>query len=143
MSPQAARRNCAEPGCPNLVTSGRCPAHRIPRKPDSRLSYADRPGGPGRYWSANRARFLTAHPFCEHCGMAATDVDHRVARVRGGSDAWPNLQALCHSCHSRKTAQSDGAFGNRVGGITSLAPWPNPSVFPTVTRSHLKYKKVS
>lgn len=43
--------------------------------------------------------------------VQATDVDHIVPREQGGSDQWSNLQALCHSCHSKKTATEDGGFG--------------------------------
>jgi 5-methylcytosine-specific restriction protein A len=25
---------------------------------------------------------------------------------------WDNLSALCHACHSRKTATQDGGFGH-------------------------------
>jgi 5-methylcytosine-specific restriction protein A len=42
---------------------------------------------------------------------AAQHVDHVVPREQGGSDDWANLQALCASCHSRKTALEDGGFG--------------------------------
>ena len=28
-----------------------------------------------------------------------------------------NLQALCHECHSRKTATEDGGFGRKVAGM--------------------------
>ena len=40
--------------------------------------------------------------------VRATDVDHIVRRALGGTDDFDNLQALCHSCHSRKTAKEVG-----------------------------------
>lgn len=43
-------------------------------------------------------------PTCRVCGARATDVDHVVPKRAGGPDAHSNLQSLCHSCHSRKTA---------------------------------------
>lgn len=59
--------------------------------------------------------FLKRHPLCQdpdgvHGGrpVPATDVDHIKARRDGGGDDWSNLQALCHSCHSRKTARELG-----------------------------------
>jgi hypothetical protein len=61
---------------------------------------------------------LAADPLCEECArigrnVPATQVDHRVAIARGG-EAFDleNLASLCASCHSRKTASMDGAFGN-------------------------------
>jgi 5-methylcytosine-specific restriction endonuclease McrA len=46
------------------------------------------------------------------CGVAATNVDHIVPRRRGGADLDPtNVQAMCASCHSAKTAIRDGGFG--------------------------------
>jgi len=61
--------------------------------------------------------FLRAHPLCAdpfgvHAErgelVAATEVDHIVSRKRGGADDESNLQALCKSCHSRKTALESG-----------------------------------
>jgi len=47
-------------------------------------------------------------PFGSHANsgqvVAAHHVDHVVAKRQGGTDALDNLQALCHSCHSKKTA---------------------------------------
>jgi 5-methylcytosine-specific restriction protein A len=45
------------------------------------------------------------------CDQAATDVDHIVSKAKGGTDAGTNLQSLCHSHHSMKTAREDGGFG--------------------------------
>jgi 5-methylcytosine-specific restriction enzyme A len=63
-------------------------------------------------WYKVRAEYLRAHPHCERCGDVATDIDHITPRSQGGTDDWSNLQALCHSCHSHKTARYDGGFGH-------------------------------
>lgn len=58
-----------------------------------------------KIWRNLRARFLKQHPVCR-CGVPATQVDHK----RSVREDWnlrlalENLQALCQSCHSRKTA---------------------------------------
>lgn len=49
--------------------------------------------------------YLRANPLCVECDGAATEVDHIVPKSQGGTDEWGNLQALCKSCHSRKTAR--------------------------------------
>jgi 5-methylcytosine-specific restriction protein A len=90
------------------VAHGRCAAHqqpRVERKPDTRASAAIR--GYDHKWRMTRARFLRMHPLCEQCAEhEATDVHHIVPKDEGGSDAWDNLVALCHGCHSRVTARS-------------------------------------
>jgi 5-methylcytosine-specific restriction endonuclease McrA len=51
------------------------------------------------------------HPACqwvEHaspCGRPATEVDHIVPKIRGGSDEAANLQSLCARHHRIKTTQ--------------------------------------
>jgi 5-methylcytosine-specific restriction enzyme A len=62
-------------------------------------------------WRAFRAAFLRRNPICS-CGQVATQVDH-IRRLGPGVYMYDqsNLQALCASCHSRKTALHDGAFG--------------------------------
>ena len=62
--------------------------------------------------------FLRAHPLCsvDDCNAAATDVDHIVPLAEGGNDSAENLQTLCHSHHSRKTAIEDGGWGRSRGG---------------------------
>lgn len=62
--------------------------------------------------------YLAEHPTCEWeegCGAEARHVDHKDGQgplAPRGHD-WSNLQALCHSHHSTKTALYDGGFGNR------------------------------
>lgn len=115
--PRAARRPCSKPGCPALVEFGRCPKHAYAdaREYDrTRGTVAER--GYGAHWRRLRLIVLAEEPLCRACAadgrvVAATDVDHVVARVRGGSDDRDNLQALCHACHSRKTVLEDGGWG--------------------------------
>ena len=77
--------------------------------------------GYGRRWRVARSVFLKKNPLCIECLKAgrivpATTVDH-IMPHKGDTGLmwdWKNWQALCHSCHSRKTAKEDGAFGNKV-----------------------------
>jgi len=59
------------------------------------------------------AQPLCADPYMLHgdTPVLATDVDHIVPIDAGGTDEMSNLQALCHSCHSMKTARADGRWG--------------------------------
>jgi 5-methylcytosine-specific restriction protein A len=77
--------------------------------------------GYGHHWRLIRLAHLRRNPLCVECltdgrSIAATDVDHVVARARGGTDESKNLQSLCHAHHSRKTAREDGRFGPRGAG---------------------------
>lgn len=103
------------------------------RKSAARRGYGDR-------WRKYREGFLDEHPICNgqvkvaraglieiverHAGVVrtATDVDH-VLPVSGPEDAqfWDarNHQALCHACHSWKTAACDGGYGH-----AGMRRWP-------------------
>ena len=84
--------------------AARAPGARL----ESRESAAKR--GYGRRWRNLRAAYLKSHPLCVHCAAlgdveASTQVDHVVPRRKGGTDADDNLQALCDTHHSQKTAR--------------------------------------
>jgi len=69
-------------------------------------------------WRKLRAAYLRQHPVCStpRCGDMATDVDH-VLSVEAWPDLrleWSNLRALCHPCHSRRTALEQG-FARPIG----------------------------
>lgn len=67
----------------------------------------------GRALQERRARVLSARPLCVDCEARgrvrpATEVDHVVALVNGGTDTEDNLQGLCAECHAAKTARDLG-----------------------------------
>lgn len=78
----------------------------------------------GAAWQRLRALVITEEPLCRHCSergliVCASDVDH----VDGnpGNNERDNLQSLCHSCHSIKTASDHGkrvATGCDAQGLT-------------------------
>lgn len=43
------------------------------------------------------------------CTEQATDVDHIIPASQGGTDYPDNLQAVCHTCHTRKTGAEASA----------------------------------
>ena len=124
---------CKHPGCRRPVPRGEdfCGQHksdaekhaaaarkaREARRTAFKGSSAKR--GYGYRWQKLRNCFIAQHPFCEQCMKQgrltlATDVDH-IKPHRGDPILLfdeENLQALCHACHSRKTASEDGGFGN-------------------------------
>lgn len=70
-------------------------------------------------WRVIRSIQLTREPLCRACAQrgratVASDVDHIDSRNTSCDQS--NLQSLCHSCHSSKTAREDGGFGNRSRG---------------------------
>lgn len=93
------------------------------RYKDTRPSPSKR--GYGGRWRHLRRIHLSGNPLCDACtrlGITAlaTDVDHIIPhkgdeQLKYDAD---NLQSLCHSCHSIKTAKEDGGFGRDI--VTSV-----------------------
>lgn len=65
--------------------------------------------GYGKYWQSTRKYILERDAYvCQHCGKPnSNQVDHIIPKAQGGTDAPENLQTLCISCHSKKTAHED------------------------------------
>jgi len=106
--PYQSLRKCTYPGCYVLVHSDRCVAHstkRIERDPAVKRLYNS------KQWQAMRVAQLSKEPWCADCltadrHVAATDVDHK--QPHNGDPVLffdeTNLQSLCKSHHSSKTA---------------------------------------
>ena len=116
MKPQ---RPCLHPGCPALVSSGRCEKHKQQnrRQTDEQRGTAAERGYDGR-WQKERLGFLMRHPLCAECERqskltAATVVDHVKAHKGNKQLFWDssNWQPLCKRCHDIKTAKEDGRWG--------------------------------
>ena len=125
---------CAYPGCrmPVPVTEKYCAVHKQRGQAREAKFAQDRESRRLRYkgtssargysyrWKKLRDRYIAQHPHCEEClkegrVVLATDVDH-IRPHKGDIDLLydeTNLQSLCKSCHSRKTAREDGGFGNK------------------------------
>lgn len=120
---------CSYPGCSKAVaySAHYCPEHQ--KKVDALRAQqygkhattenATARGYTGK-WRRAAKEFLRANPLCAEClrrgiTRAATDVDHIIPwNNLGQRDMrlfWDrsNWQALCHECHSRKTARERAA----------------------------------
>ena len=123
----STRRPCRVSQCPHMRP---CPLHPEPvstyrQRADERPSAAQR--GYGSRWQKRRAAFIASHPLCIECDKPSAHADHsprsRRELIAAGvedPDQDQYLEARCGPCHSRRTAQYDGGFGNRVGGSKSL-----------------------
>jgi 5-methylcytosine-specific restriction endonuclease McrA len=96
---------CVEPSCAEFAFyRGRC-RHHAQQREASRRGRRDRRVYMSLKWKATRSRVLFEHPICP-CGALANEVDHIVPLELGGAPfSRDNLQALCPTCHSRKTRQ--------------------------------------
>lgn len=114
--PQRAGSACTRPGCAGIVRAGVCTVCG-PRKAQRDANYDRERGsaasrGYDRRWQRLRLMYLRANPFCADCTTSqkttqATEVHHKVAKRDGGQDEWNNLESLCKSCHSKRTAKGE------------------------------------
>ena len=110
---------CAHPGCPEVCHTRYCDKHTAEHA-NQRGSSTQQ--GYGARWRRARLAWLSEHPLCVMClaegrVVAANTVDHITPHKGDTEKFWRqnNWQSLCSSCHSRKTASEDGAFGNKQG----------------------------
>jgi 5-methylcytosine-specific restriction enzyme A len=96
---------CAEPGCPALTGTGRCPEHTRPAWSTS--TRKQRVGLSG-YAEQQRSGEIIRRDrgICHVCGNPGADqADHIVALGEGGPDSPENMAAIhARPCHQRKTA---------------------------------------
>ena len=115
--PSLPQRFCTMPGCQSTVP---CPTHIRERWQlnDARRG-TSRQRGYTAAWSKFSKAYRFRHPLCVdpfglHKGrlVPAECVDH-ITPLEGGGGMYDeaNLQPLCASCHSTKTASEDGGYG--------------------------------
>ncbi len=111
-----------------LAKPGYCDSHRAVTHREygrARRSFDTEVGFyQSKSWRLLRAGFLRMHPLCEVCAKLGKETpavvaDHIQPIKDGGGRFDPsNLQALCVSCHNRKTAQETARRSPRgVGGL--------------------------
>ena len=113
-------RPCAEAGCRNLTRDTYCEDHQHLKR-DFRASAYKR--GYDARWKRYRKAFLSNHPLCEEClrndkVTLSTVVDHIIPHKGSKMLFWAehNHQALCETCHNKKTAGEDmGAWDTHKG----------------------------
>jgi 5-methylcytosine-specific restriction protein A len=111
--PERPKRPCARPGCPELVDSGYCEAHR--KREEDRPNAGDRGYGAG--WRKARLRFIAdqarnGNVVCADCGRPFASesdihVDHIKPHCGDQKLFWDrsNWQMLCQKDHAAKTAR--------------------------------------
>lgn len=116
--PVLPQKPCRAPGCSALTRGGYCARHQQGREPDGRVRVDYRKLYHSKQYRTARAVFMAEHPFCAVCGALATDLDHIKAHKGNLALFWDtgNWQALCASCHSKKTATEGGGRAQGPGG---------------------------
>lgn len=63
-------------------------------------------------WRKKSREFLRNNPYCVECGNKATITDHIIPHRGNEFLFWSdeNLQAMCQSCHTRKTFAENKNF---------------------------------
>ena len=121
--PTKAKRYCCK--CSNYATQGNfcddhAPQRNYKREHSQRENNLWTTWYKKQIWKDKRARQLSREPLCRECKKygrytKATEVDHIISH----KGIWSlfidddNLQSLCKSCHSRKTARENPFFTKR------------------------------
>lgn len=118
--PKKRPHPCNNPGCPQTTSSRFCPEHT---KQNNKYTDSMRGSRIERGYDNNWLKLSRWHkknnPLCVIClrdGILSPteEVDH-IIPFKGIDDPLrldeTNLQSLCKSCHSKKTATEDGGFG--------------------------------
>ena len=119
--PRKPMKPCRYPGCPKLTEGTYCQEHK--KLMDAQYDAMLRDRGVAEFyhsreWKHLRENYLIEHPFCVECWgkgklTKATVVDHIIPIRQGGSALdEKNLQALCSSCHGRKSISEGSRFGS-------------------------------
>lgn len=104
---------CGHPRCSVKVEKGRCAQHAVQRE-HQRFNYDVRKWYRTARWLTLRTYVLHEEPLCVECHRQgrttpSTQCDH--IRRHGGDEQMffdrNNLQGLCASCHSAKTARGE------------------------------------
>jgi len=108
-------RPCLHPGCSELVTSGRCEKHKQANREYDKHRGSSTERGYGARHRQIREVVRREEPLCRECLKSgkitpSNEMDH----IDGNplNTRRDNLQMLCKACHSRKTIQEQGGFGN-------------------------------
>jgi 5-methylcytosine-specific restriction endonuclease McrA len=104
--------NCTQPGCGVTLTKpGRCPEHRRATERGIVRGRRTEAWRKGKKWQLTSRRVCREEPICPgypagfECGRLTEVCDHILSTTDGGAPfERSNLQALCRSCASRKTA---------------------------------------
>jgi len=118
--PHKVPHNCNHPGCHELTHERYCERHKQLNNQNYNRYQRDRTAQTfyeSAEWRKLRQMKLRDNPTCEECRKSgtlvkATVVDH-ITPIRHGGErlSMENLQSLCGSCHSRKSAKEGSRFG--------------------------------
>ena len=120
--PYKPKRPCSYSGCPNLTNGRYCAEHQ--KLTDKQYNLYERDKVAQKFyqsneWKAAKRKHLQHEPLCRECASQgkytkATMVDHIVPIKKGGAPLLDsNLQSLCWSCHSKKSAEEGSRWGNK------------------------------
>ena len=127
--PQRAKRPCKKCGAVTGNKPAYCDQCGVPHQSRAydRTRGTSTQRGYGYRWQQYRLMILRRHPLCADPfsihgkqTVLATEVDHIKPLREGGTNRPDNLQTLCKSCHSKKTANENETCGVRGGGFKSL-----------------------
>ena len=117
--PSKQLRPCKHAGCPELTRdpSGYCDSHRTDANERDRYCRGNASSrGYDSRWNRFRIQYLKRHPLCVDCMNAqqaqyipAKEI-HHIKKLKECPElkySESNLMALCHTCHSKRTARGE------------------------------------